>query len=330
MGSGRGVSAVAARELRAAGVRQPSLRAAYLRCRELNAAHGRTYFLASRLLPASQRPAIHALYGFARWVDDLVDSCAPLASGDRAEALDRVESQLGAALALGRSEHPLLTALVDTAQQHRLEPDLFTDFVASMRMDLTVSDYPTRAALDRYMYGSAAVIGLQVLPVLGTVSTPADAAPYAARLGRAFQLTNFLRDIAEDLDRGRVYLPTDELSAFGVDRERLLWCRRTGRSDAAVRRALSDQVARTRAVYRAAEPGIGLLSPRSRPCVATAFTLYSEILDRIVDSGYEVFGARATVPAPRRLGVAAQAYSAVALSRVRELTRPPTLRSTRV
>ena len=102
--------------------------------------------------------------------------------------------------------------------------------MASMRSDLHVTDYPTFDDLRRYMHGSAAVIGLQMLPVLGTVVPREDAAPHAAALGVAFQLTNFLRDVGEDLDRGRIYLPADLLAAHGVDRELLHWCRRTGRT----------------------------------------------------------------------------------------------------
>ena len=105
-------------------------------------------------------------------------------------------------------------------------------------MDLTVTDYPDRAALERYMHGSAEVIGLQMLPVLGTVGPREEAAPYAAALGKAFQLTNFLRDVDEDLRRGRVYLPADELAAYGVDRDVLTWCQHNRRTDARVRRAL--------------------------------------------------------------------------------------------
>ena len=110
----------------------------------------------------------------------------------------------------------------------RIEPRHFADFMASMRMDTHVTDYPTFAELGVYMHGSAAVIGLQMLPVLGTVGPRADAEPHAAALGVAFQLTNFLRDVGEDLDRGRVYLPADVLAAFGVDRELLLAAAATG------------------------------------------------------------------------------------------------------
>src|SRR5690606_35942655 len=150
--------------------------------------------------------------------------------------------------------------------------------------------------LARYMYGSAAVIGLQLLPVLGTAAPRAEAEPYAAALGIAFQLTNFLRDVGEDLDRGRVYLPLEELTAFGVDRELLVWCRRERRLEPRVRRLLAYSVARTRAVYRRAEPGIDLLDRSSRACVRCAFTLYQAILDEIENAGYAVLHHRVTVP----------------------------------
>jgi phytoene synthase len=171
-------------------------------------------------------------------------------------------------------------------------------------MDLTVTDYPDRAALDRYMYGSAEVIGLELLPVLGTVVPREQAAPYAAALGKAFQLTNFLRDVDEDLQRGRVYLPADELAAHDVDRDLLMWCHTHSRTDTRVRAALAEQDAITRRIYEFARHGIELLEPRSRPCVAAALTLYSEILDAIEDSDFAVFSRRATVGTARRLQVA--------------------------
>ncbi|WP_280511448.1 phytoene/squalene synthase family protein [Nocardia farcinica] len=333
------------RELDAAGITDPALRHAYTRCRALNAAHGRTYFLATRLLPPDRRPAVHALYGLARYVDDLVDlpdRDAPgsgLAADARIRAhIDTAERELTAALArsvrvqpapaqpvvpgqpvvpaqpAGPGQpvvpaQPVVTALADTVRRHRIDPALFAAFLTSMRMDLEVRDYPTRAALQRYTYGSAQVIGLQLLPVLGTVTDTAVAAPFAAALGDAFQLTNFLRDVAEDLDRGRVYLPADELAAHGVDRDRLAWCRTRGRPDAAVRAALTDQIAMTRAVYRTAEPGIALLDAMARPCVTTAFRLYAAILDRIEAADHNVFATRATVGRTRKLGVALPALT---------------------
>jgi len=307
-----------ARGLAAAGIADPSLRAAYLRCRALNARHGRTFFLATRLLPPSRRPAIHALYAFARHADDLVDEPEPgLDTGRILARLDHLAATLAAGLRTGHSDDPVLAALVHTVIRYRIDGALFSAFLRSMRMDLSVAGYPTRAALDEYMYGSAEVIGLQLLPVLGTVCEPAEAAPAAAALGQAFQLTNFLRDVAEDLDRGRVYLPADELAAYGVDRDALSRCRAAGRPEPRVRRALADQVARTRAVYARARPGIALLHPAARPCVATACTLYARILDRIEACGHNVFAGRVSVGVGRRLVLAGGAATHAMWARAR-------------
>ncbi|MEU7790455.1 MULTISPECIES: phytoene/squalene synthase family protein [unclassified Amycolatopsis] len=296
------------RELDAAGITGAGLRLAYQRCRELNARHGRTYFLATRMLAPAQRPAVHALYGFARWVDDVVDEPEPGATPESiAAALHAVEDRFFAELSTGHSEDPVRAAVLDTVSRYAIDEEHFRAFFASMRMDLTVTGYPTRAALDEYVHGSAEVIGLQVLPVLGTVVPRAEAAPRAAALGKAFQLTNFLRDVAEDLERGRVYLPADELAADGVDRDRLGWCARTRRIDPAVRRALAAQIASTRRTYAEARPGIAMLHPASRPCVETAFVLYGGILDRIEAAGYNVFAGRARVPKHRRLLAACDA-----------------------
>ena len=276
------------------------LAAAYRACRRINARHGRTYFLATRLLPADRRPAVHALYAFARLADDIVDT----STGDRALELAGFEAEVLAALDGADAADPVLVALADTVARYGIERALFADFLDSMRMDLTVTGYRTFAELAGYVHGSAGVIGLQLLPVLGTTGPAADAAPYAAALGEAFQLTNFLRDVGEDLDRGRLYLPADELAAFGVDLARLRYAHRTGRPEPAIRRALAHLVAYNHAVYRRAEPGIALLRRESRPCVRTAFVLYRGILDEIEASDYAVLGRRVAVPARRKLGVA--------------------------
>ncbi|KWX57321.1 phytoene/squalene synthase family protein [Mycobacterium sp. NAZ190054] len=293
-------------ELDAAGVRDQALRQAYRRCRSINAEHGRTFFLATRLLSPAQRPAVHALYGFARRADDVLDDLDERGPVQRAEELQQLSTSLFARLVENRpsGDDPVLDAVVDTARNYGLEWQLFDDFLASMRMDLTVTDYPDRTALDRYMHGSAEVIGLQMLPVLGTVTPREEAAPYAAALGKAFQLTNFLRDIDEDLTRGRVYLPADELAAHGVDRDVLTWCQQQRSTDPRLRAALVEQHALTRRVYRHAEHGIAMLHPRSRPCVRAALTLYSEILDCIEAIDFAVFTRRATVSPSRRLQVA--------------------------
>lgn len=173
------------RELDAAGITGTDLRAAYQRCRELNARHGRTYFLATRMLTPAQRPAVHALYGFARRLDDLVDEPEPGATPESvAEALRDAERRFLGDLGAGHSDDPVHAAVIDTVIRYAIPEPHFRAFFASMRMDLTVTGYPTRAALDEYVHGSAEVIGLQVLPVLGTVGSRADAAPEPPRSAR--------------------------------------------------------------------------------------------------------------------------------------------------
>jgi phytoene synthase len=313
-----------ARELDSAGITDPALRAAYAHCRRLNARHGKTYFLATRLLPVERRPAVHALYGFARWADDIVDDLDSTATpAQRSEALHLLQKDLETGLRAGGSRDPVVAALADTATRYAIEPHLFTDFMTSMRLDLEVADYPCYEDLHRYMHGSAAVIGLQMLPVLGTVVPRHEAAPHAAALGVAFQLTNFLRDVGEDLDRGRIYLPGDLLAAHGADRALLQWSRDSGRRDRRITAALRAAAALTRRVYREAAPGLPLLDPVSRPCIRTAFVLYGAILDAVADDGYSVLHRRAVVPRRRRAAVACDGLARLAAARLRAAAGRP-------
>ncbi|MHC3469379.1 phytoene/squalene synthase family protein [Streptomyces sp. 7R007] len=312
------------RELDAAGITDPALRQAYARCRRLNARHGRTYFLATRLLPVRRRPAVHALYGFARWADDIVDTLDPAATPhDRRARLARLQRELRTGLRDGDSAEPVVRALADTARRYAIDHRHFTDFMAAMRADLDVTDYATYADLRRYTHGSAEVIGLQMLPVLGTVVPREEAAPHAAALGVAFQLTNFLRDVGEDLDRGRVYLPADLLAAHDVDRALLRWSRETARPDRRITAALREFEALTRALYREAAPGLAQLEPVSRPCIRAAFVLYGGILDAIAEDGYRSVQRRAVVPRRRRTVVALDGLVRVAAARLGARTAGP-------
>jgi len=290
--------------LDAAGITDPHLRGAYELCRRLNADHGKTYYLATLLMPPAKRPHVWALYGFARYADEFVDSLdhpdprALIAWGDTFLArlgTAGTPSTSGEATADGDA---VAAAMASTMRRWSIPCSHVEAFLESMRMDITVTDYPTYADLQRYMYGSACVIGLQMLPILGPLRP--EAATHAQALGEAFQMTNFLRDIGEDLTRGRVYLPQEDMARFGVSRADLESRVRTP----AVRRLLEFEVTRTRALYAAAEPGIGILDPTSRDCVRTACVLYRGILDEIVKADYDVLARRVSVPLTRRLRVA--------------------------
>jgi phytoene synthase len=292
---------VSARELDAAGIRDPALRASYEACRRLNAAHGKTYYLATLLLPAWKRPYVHALYGFARYADEIVDDLAStLSDAEKAEWLVGWSEQLLRDVRAGSSDHPISRAVVDTVRRWDIPVSHLEAFLASMRMDLTVTEYATYGDLMAYVHGSAAVIGLEMLPVLEPVVPREVAEPYATDLGIAFQLSNFLRDVGEDLRRGRVYLPQEDLAAFGVTREHLAH----GVVDGPVRRLLAFEVARTRELYRSAAQGVRLLHPTSRPCIQTALALYGGILDEVEKADYQVLGQRVAVGRRRRLAVA--------------------------
>jgi phytoene synthase len=282
------------RELDAAGITDPRLRASYAHCRRLNAQHGRTYFLSTMLLPAAKRPHVHALYGLARHADDYVDS---LTDPDP-QALRAWSDQFLADLERGASDDPVAAAAIHTINAWDIPHELFHAFVRSMCMDITVTRYEAYGDLVDYMYGSAAVIGLQMLPILGP-RTP-EAASHARALGEAFQLSNFIRDIGEDLERGRVYLPQEDLRAFGVTDEDLA----AGVLTPRIRELLRFEIARTREIYRYAALGVPMLHPTSRDCIRTAISLYSGILTAVEQADYDILRRRVSVPVSRRLAVA--------------------------
>jgi phytoene synthase len=273
------------------------LASAYERCRELHKRHGRTYYLATRLLPAWKRRHVHALYGFTRYADEIVDRTEDLPPAERAARLDEWAGRF----LRGETDDPLLPAVLHTIAVFDLDPEDFRKFLRSMAMDLTITSYATYDDLLDYMEGSAAVIGTMMLPILGCRDRAAAREP-ARQLGLAFQLTNFIRDVAEDLDRGRTYLPDAHLAEFGVTRAHLE--RRVATPH--IKNLIRYEVSVARDHYRRAAPGIPLLNPGSQACMRTAFRLYGGILDEVVAADYDVFARRATVPNRRRAAVALQ------------------------
>jgi phytoene synthase len=273
----------------------PTLRAGYRKCARLTWRHGTTYFWGALLLRRERRRHVYAVYALCRLADDLVDlpdgALRQVQGTDAGVRLQAFADRFRADLAAGGSDDPVLAAVVHTARKCRIDPECFDRFFGAMAMDLTTSSYETWQDLCGYMEGSAAVIGEMMLPVLEPTD-PAAREP-ARSLGLAFQLTNFLRDIDEDLDRGRVYVPQEDLRRFGVDiTER--------RVTPEWKAFLAYEIDRNRALYEFADTGIALLPPRSARCVGAARVLYAQILDRIERADYDVFTRRARVPTARK------------------------------
>jgi phytoene synthase len=294
-------------ELKAAGITDSELRNSYLECKRLNNLHGKTYFLATRLLPPAKRPFVHALYGFARYADEIVDDLASTLSEDeKAKSLKSWGDEVLANIKSGKSHDHIGAALVDTVNRFSIPISYFEAFLHSMTMDLTVTEYHTYEDLYEYVYGSAAVIGLEMVPILGTVSKQSmtEANMAAEKLGTAFQLANFIRDVGEDLTRGRVYLPVTELQSHGVTREMLEERIVTPQ----IKNALREQIQRVRRLQAEAKIGINLLSAESRACIEAASELYCGIVDEVEKIEYQIFDKRAKTSNWRRLKVALPAY----------------------
>ena len=263
-----------------------TLAESYELCRMFNKRHGTTYYWSTLVLPPEKRPHVHALYGFARYADDIVDDLGPVPIAERAQALASFGERFFADLTAGSSEDPVLKAVVNTVRTLEIDPDCFRRFLRSMTMDLTVERYETWNDLLDYMDGSAAVIGEMMLPVLEPMYP--EALPHARDLGNAFQLTNFLRDVNEDLERGRVYLPQEDVRRFGVRMEER-------RCTPEFVELMKFEIARCRGLYDSADKGLAMLPNRSRKAITAARRLYSRILDKIEERNYDVFSGRASV-----------------------------------
>ena len=275
-----------------------TLAASYQECKRLNRKHGTTYYWSTLVLPQDKQPYVHALYGFCRYADEIVDDLSSTATIDeKAALLAQFGEQFFRDLDRGQSDHIVLAAVVDTVRRNNIDPECFRRFLRSMTMDLTVERYETYADLEHYMDGSAAVIGEMMLPVLEPAS-PA-ALQHARDLGNAFQLTNFLRDISEDLDRHRQYIPQEDLRRFGVD----LSERRSSPEFVAL---MKFEIERCNELYRSADIGLAMLPPVSRRCIGSARSLYSRILDKIVEQDYDVFAKRVRVPTRQKLALVAK------------------------
>ncbi len=259
-----------------------ALDAAYAHCEQVTREQSRTFFLASGLLPPDKRRAARALYAFCRMSDDLIDR----SDGD---GLARLEGWRRCALALSPCDDPIALAWTHARMTFGIPIRYAEQLIAGVARDVTVRRYATFADLAAYCYGVASTVGLMAMHIIGFAGR--QAIPYAVKLGVALQLTNILRDVGEDWRAGRLYLPQDELTAYGLTEGDIA----AGRVDDRWRAFMRFQIGRTRRLYAEAMPGIALLDRSGRFAIAAAAELYRAILDDIAVHDYDVFHRRAHV-----------------------------------
>lgn len=281
--------------------------------RALTKASRSNFAYAFLFLPQLQRQALYSVYAFCRVTDDLVDEALsasgtahgslagssippglPLPTGAPMERLKAWRAELEACFQ-GEATHPVTHRLAETIQRFRIPQGYFAELLDGVEMDLVKSRYETFADLEQYCYRVAGVVGLICIEIFG-YTRPATQT-YARHLGTAFQLTNILRDLATDAERGRVYLPQEDLQRFGYPESDLL----SRRVTPAFRELMGFEVARAREFYAAAEAA---LLPEDRLTMLAAEimqSIYRRLLDRIEAAGYDVFSRRIRLSDAHRL-----------------------------
>lgn len=272
-------------------------------CQEIARHHGRSFYLASRILPPARQRGVIAAYAYCRIADDIVDRVSTDGPEATASALEQWEAQVS------KPTHPVAIAFAHTRDKYDIPLQPVLDLLTGVRMDMQAVRYESWEALQTYCFHVAGTVGLIVAPILGCRDQ--GALRHAAELGIAMQLTNILRDVAEDAAMQRLYLPADEIDAFGCDAEAIL----AGRAEQGFVDLIAFQVERARELYASALQGVPALAPSGRIATLAASRLYSGILNEIEELEYDVFRTRAVVPTQRRLrSVARASLSTVAMS----------------
>ncbi len=278
-------------------------------CRQMTRHHARTFYFASHVLPAQKRSDAYAVYAFCRHADDRIDLAKSeesrlLAAKELRDLLEAIYSTADDSdPLLSPAKHAWVPAFRETIRRRSIPKNYFEDLLEGVEMDLSAVRIKTWEELEKYCYHVASVVGLIMVYVL-TEPAPELLRP-ARDLGTAMQLTNILRDIGEDWQRDRVYLPAEELARYHLDDEDIA----NQRDDELFRAMMRGQIDRAREYYRAAEPGIlELPNDGSRFCARLMSTIYGAILDEIERADYEVFRQRVRVSMPRKLWLAARAY----------------------
>ena len=273
---------------------------AYSHCQRVARKQARNFYYAFRTLPRAERRAIYATYAFCRHCDDIADDDLPLEA--KRERLAGTRALLRQADA-GRPQGPVFAALRHASVTYDIPARYFHDIVDGVEMDLTRSRFATFDDLRVYCYKVAAVVGLICIEVFGYEDPRAR--DYAVDLGLAMQLTNILRDLREDADRGRIYLPQDELDRFGYSEDEL----RQGVINDPFLRLMRFQAERARGYFASGRRLLPLLPARSRACPAVLGGIYGALLDRIEASGFDVFSHRVGLSSRKKLYLTARLWA---------------------
>jgi phytoene synthase len=284
-------------------VENDRLKSAYADCRKITRHHAKTFYLATRFLPNNKQRGIFAIYALCRYVDDLVDEAEDLICEDRLSRKD-IKGRLNTWKQKLRDtydgishENPILTAFAEVLHRYCIPLEMPLELMEGVCMDLYKNRYETFDEVYEYSFKVASIVGLMTSQVFGYKSR--EALGYAVDLGIAMQLTNILRDVGEDLRKGRIYLPKEDLDRFGVTEQDLF----NYSLDENVKNLLAYQISRARKYYSRSDNGIKLLSSDSQLTVHLARHNYSRILDKIEKNNYNVFDRRAYLNTTEKLSI---------------------------
>jgi len=295
------------------------LNQAYAACRAIARREARNFYYAFIALPGPRRNAICAVYAFMRQADDISDD-ETISREERRARLHKWLARWREASASGQTRDLVFRAVLDATERFSIPLELLDELVAGTAMDLeraatdAPDTYATFADLYRYCYLVASVVGLVCIRIFGYTDPHAE--KLAEETGVAFQLTNILRDVAEDAERNRVYLPLDDLAAHKVSLDALLH-RKAGTPPSANERALLEEIAsRAEDYYRSAQKLVPLIDRESRPALRVLVAIYHALLERIRSADYDVFSRRASVPVTRKLAIAGAGISRMICARL--------------
>jgi phytoene synthase len=280
------------------------LREAYTVCRQITRKYAKTFYLATRFLPNHKQRSIFAIYALCRFLDDMVDETEDLVTTQKLQledVFDLIETQKSRLLDVYEGNdpggHPIFVAFAHTLKTFHIPIKLPFELIDGVSMDLTKKRYETFEEVYGYSWKVASVVGLMTSEVFGYEDP--SALEYAADLGIAMQLTNILRDVGEDLGRGRIYLPAEDLRAFGITEEDLFARKVTPEFKA----LMEFQIQRAESYYAKSDAGIAMLSSDSRLPVSMARLNYSRILQQIRENEYQVFDQRAHLSTAKKLAI---------------------------